>query len=195
MKKHPHRSILSNISGEWMFSESQLEKFKVRAGDTEVFWTCIFSLVWATLSSICSVLIFSITSEHTNAFSWHELYAMSAMIPMLVSVFLVELCLPIPPNGITTVIQSVQQSESNDNLTQTADFWIYLHYFVFRNHPLLSKLVLLRRLAIAVLVLVILPWLYNPVWFVVTLFLLACLYCTAKILYFMQCENSNSWWR
>lgn len=195
MKKHPHRSIFSRISGEWMFSECQFEKFKVCSSDPEVFWSLILGLVWATLGSLFSIMIFSTISGNTNAYTWHELFAMSAMIPMLISVFLVDLCLPIPPTGISTVIKNVQQSELKDDLTQTADFWIYLHYFVFRNHPLLSKLVLLRRMAIAVLLLAILPWLYNPVWFVVTLFLLASLYCTSKIVYFIECQNSNSWWR
>lgn len=146
-KQHPHRYFFIDILKKTRcvsMSECDMSKFSLKPPQSGVVVTGLFSFLCVLILLLFNMLGFAICGyENFDHVSWDI-----TLMVYYVAQFMLFLCLPIPLDGITMVIDEVQKAEQKDDLQVTPRFWIYFHYFILRNHPLLSMMTFIGRQAV-----------------------------------------------
>lgn len=152
---HPHRkSVFSHFQIPQIFVEGSYKKFGIRPdkGDSNFLACVLFTILFGCLSmSLSSLLIIGFGVFVSDAFS--------LMSVALLLTIIVEILAPVPYKVAKGVIKEVISTEVRDNLNPSEKWWIYTHYFIFRNHPLLNKwMVFLRVFCVSVFPVVYTIW-------------------------------------
>lgn len=174
MKVHPHRIFNFKLFGlDTIVSDQPYRKFKVKP-DSLNFMVFIAAVVITMVCSLLGILLVEVKFEVLTMASCFVL------VPYLVMVFL-EVFYPMPDAVIQQVTRDVKYSERRDNLEPTSDGWIFLYYFVLRNHPLLSKWRLLGKLSIMTLLFLVPAFVIGSVGYALFSSFVMILYCIIKV--------------
>lgn len=147
--KHPHRykflSWTKRPFLETLCSEGEHHHFKIRNPRFDIglvlLMAALFSLLGVLVAALCVLGL-------SETFSLDPLYI--TLVINCTLFVLAEFVSPIPHDAMGNVITDVQYSEKRDNLSKTPRFWIYFHYFLMRNHPMLSMGTFFKRCVIGV---------------------------------------------
>lgn len=132
MKTHPHRYAFISLLRKT--PASAMQKFNYT--NKESCWT-----ITALFTSVITVILFFVSLLSMVYSGTGDDFTPNVKLIMLIpfiAQFLAFLLYPVPGGVIKSVIKDVHNAEDSDGLEKTPPFWIYFHYFILRNHPLLS---------------------------------------------------------
>lgn len=181
MKVHPHRIFNFKLIGlDAIVSDQPYRKFKVKP-DRLNFMVFIAAVVITILFGLMGILLIGEVIAALTTASCFVLLPYFAMV-------ILEVFYPMPDVVIQQVTRDVKCSERRDNLDPTSDAWIFLYYFVLRNHPLLSKWRLLGKLSIMTLLFIVPAFVIGNVGYALFSSFVMILYSITKIV--LQSESN-----
>lgn len=139
-----HReSPLGRISVLHLLMEGNYDKFELTPQNGQCHFghymamTALMFLICATAALVWAVTIGKFPNPAIG-FGW---------VALTITI-MVEIMSPVPYRAINDLIRNVQLQERKNGLVATEGWWLYVHYFVLRNHPLLNTWKVLIRISV-----------------------------------------------
>lgn len=180
MEKYKHRkSLICNLTLYNLAVESNYELFDEKPSRGDMNVGCC-----ALLAFFIGLIVFLVCLTLYKGYPEH-LQEVFIGFPLLL-ILILEFLLPTPLPICDRFMRKIQDSEISDGLKPSEQFGLYLHYFVFRNHPLLSKWSAFTRIVGIVVVYLLSTVFTNNIIVCLSVIYLWMLYLTYKLAYICE---------